>query len=982
MPALDPNAPAHYSFIPWFRRGIINLADSDSLAAKDPVAVTLSLQATGDGEAPAAVTRQVQLVGPGQVIGLDRRSIVRTVPRAGVRDFEANFLCAIEFYDEDLPWRYTPALPIAGQLPPWLWLVVLATDEFVRRAPSEGTLPAIELNPGALATALPDPATTWAWAHTHLNFQVTGGTLAESRQLVAGALEDNPNLGCSRLICPRRLRPGTHYTAFLIPAFEKGRQVGLGQEEAEIAKTDNSTPSWGGRDNQRVFPIYYEWEFATQNAGDFESLASRLAPLSPTEAEAIANSQASRQMDIRDPGWGLAYSAPPGTISLESALRPVNQVSESLITEKTTPADQDFVKKMANLLNLGTETLSVTAGQNPNPFFSDSNLEDDPIIVPPLYGSFYRGSSAAGGASQGHVVLDPAPPITDWFNQLNLNPIYRVAASQGAAVVQQDQERYIDRAWDQLNQNYEGYRLVKRWTYSLELSQTLFDKRLRPILESDQPEAKQEDTFMAVAFMAPLYQKLILENKSFVAAIQGKPLPAAYSRSFTKVIRAGGPLARRLNTQQTKGVFFENAVESPPMPTNFLFPSVNNLINYLDSLQVIITPAGRPINPLHLKPVNSLLLKKGDGVFHRPESPLPRNRKDGELKKRGLGGYNSCRSALIALKPHLLFLDVIFRRGPGNDSIYRTIANQVSPRATLPARLKSLLAATTNPNVQEGISQARLDGATAEGRMGIPGSVAPVFPEAMYAALAARSTDYLLPGLGQVPLNRVALLKTNPAFIEAYMIGLNHEISREYLWREFPAPLNTTAFSQFWDKRDNLADTSSSDISTIASWGHGSLGTHQPAGKVAEKMVILIRGDLLQKYPHTEIFLQQAGPQPGTILYPLFSARLDPDLRFIGFDLSPTQALGIGKLAPPWLFVLKERAGEVHFGLDLEASATDPSWEALAEEVPEHSCINVSLPGFQALPRYKGARADHLASMLFQKPFMLLVPAQRLVPQP
>jgi hypothetical protein len=41
----------------------------------------------------------------------------------------------------------------------------------------------------------------------------------------------------------------------------------------------------------------------------------------------------------------------------------------------------------------------------------------------------------------------------------------------------------------------------------------------------------------------------------------------------------------------------------------------------------------------------------------------------------------------------------------------------------------------------------------------------------------------------------------------------------------------------------------------------------------------------------------------------------------------------------------------------------------------------VASPGFQALPRYTGARADHLAAMLYQKPFILLVPATRLVPK-
>jgi hypothetical protein len=370
-------------------------------------------------------------------------------------------------------------------------------------------------------------------------------------------------------------------------------------------------------------------------------------------------------------------------------------------------------------------------------------------------------------------------------------------------------------------------------------------------------------------------------------------------------------------------VFFEEAVVVPP-PSNILFTSVTNLIEYLERLARL-------------------------RIF-----PPATKRKGEALQRQGFAGYEACKTAFTALQPYLQVLGIIAAFRPANSALYRTIADQISPRATLPARLQGLLAATGTA------------------------AASPEFPDAMYAPLAARSTDYVLPGLDQVPSNRVALLKTNPAFIAAYMVGLNHEISREYLWREFPAPLNTTAFSQFWDERDNPADQGGKDIQAIATWGTSALGTHQPAGKVAEKMVVLVRGDLLQKYPHTEIFLQKAGDANGAILYPLFSARIEPDLCFIGFDLTPADALGSGG-DPGWLFVLKERAGEVHFGLDLEASTADPSWEALAGEVPEHTCLNVSAPAFQALPRYTGPRADRLAAMLYQKPYMLLVPAVRLV---
>ncbi len=45
-----------------------------------------------------------------------------------------------------------------------------------------------------------------------------------------------------------------------------------------------------------------------------------------------------------------------------------------------------------------------------------------------------------------------------------------------------------------------------------------------------------------------------------------------------------------------------------------------------------------------------------------------------------------------------------------------------------------------------------------------------------------------------IPQNSAVLLQTNPAFIEAYMVGLNEDFARELLWQQFPAERNGTWF--------------------------------------------------------------------------------------------------------------------------------------------------------------------------------------------
>ena len=40
------------------------------------------------------------------------------------------------------------------------------------------------------------------------------------------------------------------------------------------------------------------------------------------------------------------------------------------------------------------------------------------------------------------------------------------------------------------------------------------------------------------------------------------------------------------------------------------------------------------------------------------------------------------------------------------------------------------------------------------------------------------------------------------------MVGLNHELSRELLWREFPADLQGTYFQRFWNTRGSAGSDS------------------------------------------------------------------------------------------------------------------------------------------------------------------------------
>ena len=105
----------------------------------------------------------------------------------------------------------------------------------------------------------------------------------------------------------------------------------------------------------------------------------------------------------------------------------------------------------------------------------------------------------------------------------------------------------------------------------------------------------------------------------------------------------------------------------------------------------------------------------------------------------------------------------------------------------------------------------------------------PRIDQPMYAPLKDISDELLLPNLNLIPQNTVTLLETNQPFIEAYMVGLNHEMARELLWREYPTDQRGTPFRQFWDVRGARTPPGAD-----ARPGRGGAARHPAAAPVAE----------------------------------------------------------------------------------------------------------------------------------------------------
>jgi hypothetical protein len=263
---------------------------------------------------------------------------------------------------------------------------------------------------------------------------------------------------------------------------------------------------------------------------------------------------------------------------------------------------------------------------------------------------------------------------------------------------------------------------------------------------------------------------------------------------------------------------------------------------------------------------------------------------------------------------------------------------------------------------------------------------APDFPQPMYEALRDLSQDFLFPGLEHVLPNTVALLETNPKFVESFLVGLNAEMDHELLWRGYPTDQRGTYFRQFWDGLQP-------DIEMIKDWGSRKLGDNARGG---EKLVLLLRGELLRRYPNAVIYAVAAvqkdeqlelSRNPTDERHPIFRGVLKPDVTFLGFDLEEDDALA----DPGWFFVIQQQPTEPCFGMDAaDFSKPAPplttwnnlSWRHLAQTEAElkalsHASIDIQLPEIDKAKW--GKNSAHQAYITLQRPVRIAIHASEMI---
>lgn len=258
------------------------------------------------GPVERTIQKNVQLYGPGDIIGIDRRAIVKIEPEQRVTNFESNYLPYIEFYDEDFPWRYTPETPSGHRLRPWIMLVVLKEGEFEEH-PGDRDKPLPYIAVSGAAGVFPPIDQLWAWAHVHVNRdlsaspdQITSTDMNAVLAKFAATLIQNPDNASSRIVCPRKLDASATYHAFLLPVFETVRLAGLGLDPSTTpSATHGAWQPDASKPQPDHYPYYYRWTFQTGTVGDFEYLVRLLEP------RTMDSRVGQRDIDVQAPGSNL-----------------------------------------------------------------------------------------------------------------------------------------------------------------------------------------------------------------------------------------------------------------------------------------------------------------------------------------------------------------------------------------------------------------------------------------------------------------------------------------------------------------------------------------------------------------------------------------------------------------------------------------------------------------------------------------------------
>lgn len=1096
------NNPAEFSFLPWLRYGLGNqITEEDSLGGNLPaspvldrpeVQVAFDIEASKKGAtAPSnpsnTISKTVKIQGPGDVLGIDPKMVIRTNPKKGVENFEIENLAYVEFFEEDLPWRFTPAKPKNNKLRPWMSLIVLKEDEFEVIAHGNQQLPYLKIKPEVdLSQVFGSERDTWAFAHVHV-FEKLQSSNPSSTQLQA-ELQKSPNAAIARIICPRRLEENIRYQAFLIPTFETGRLAGLKQD---TRSTPAQLSSWNtasfSSNHHRDFPFYFNWTFKTGAEGTFESLARKLKVVGSEDIAPV------RLADIQDIGYDIEVDDKFSTIQIEGALKtPGFQIDPWPHGGNTSERNalKDKVQKIINLNeDLQASNNEGLLGESNKSIFYTQDFVEDPIITPPLYGKWH--------ALKNKVDKN----MNDWVDEVNLHPSYRAAAGLGTRTVMKHQEYFMELAWEQIGQINEANQKIIENELMRTTAKSIFEKSLNKmsemsLLSTSANTLKQVKVEKSAALSAA---QSIKNSKIPNSLSSGNFIKVANNFTPTAVMSGDGTdgaheiltnvTLQRANSSETVAglspITPAPAKKEPLIAVSAekVIHSLNFLLNSMPKTEIeLVAEAVEEmignVSPFNLKNVKDKLFEKfpqsshprianivnGFEAIHllqaenqqslvftyatqfltgstpppnivaeiTVESSVFKNHISNSFNEAEFSSIRFISQQVTADPTSVMFFSkflVVQQQFSFVETFQNTLLNNVSFKQAhfTPKILPALQLEDFSSKLKNRLSPAKnflrkLNSEIKGNHQNLekPIMAYPRFPFPVYNFLEEISHEYIVPNISQVPVDSILLMEVNQKFIESYILGMNHEMSRELLWREFPTDLRGSYFRHFWEYDNNpfaIVDEnlppeefmealktfqdSNADVKELHLWKNsGAGGTLRKLGENGRSglgIVLLVKGDLFRKYPNTLVYAQKGTKSGNNIVlseynassasWPVIKGHMEPDIYFFGFDLSVAQV----KSGDGYFFVFREIPGQVSFGLDAFSSPAPSlsswnnfNWAHMGADPKQvkiyqnPKTLTGSPPAGEPIWNLDSNAAD-IASILYQSPILFAKHANNLL---
>jgi hypothetical protein len=190
------------------------------------------------------------------------------------------------------------------------------------------------------------------------------------------------------------------------------------------------------------------------------------------------------------------------------------------------------------------------------------------VVTVPFY-----GQNHARQHKTDKVLLDTSK--SGWYHDLNRDPRTRVPAGFGTRVIQKDQEKFMQRAWQQVQKVYEGNRMIRNYQFTIQVSSRYtaqFFAELSPA--------------RLLAVTMPVHAKVLGSPTTIrQQLIESRLLTPVFSAPFRRLVRPAGKLTQRLNmggqpfdySELVTAINEGRVTPAPPRAVPAGIPSVDDL---------------------------------------------------------------------------------------------------------------------------------------------------------------------------------------------------------------------------------------------------------------------------------------------------------------------------------------------------------------------------------------------------------------------